>query len=175
MTPIPTARQLVAAASEAEPADTVMLAHKDRALRLRQFETVSGESFLVDLPRRMSLEGAYGFLLDDGRIIRILPLPELLLEIRGDLPRLLWQIGWMKQLCQIEPDRLLVKDHPGVAQALRDMGAAVSRISGPFAPEPPYPPAQPHGPACRHVAPAPPNTRAEESRTEPGAAKNGPF
>lgn len=155
MTPIPTARRLITADPGTAPAGEVMMAQKDRALRLRQLETLTGESFLVDLPQRSSLEGVFGFQLEDGRIIRIIPAPEHLLEVTGDLPRLLWQLGWMKQLCQSFPDRLVVKDLPGVEEALRDLGARVVRISGPFTPETPYQPRHPeshrHGPGCVHA------------------------
>lgn len=173
MTPIATARQLVATPPQDAPAGCVMLRKADRAIRLRQLETLGGESFLVDLPQRVTLDGMYGFLLEDGRIIQIIPEPEMLLEIRGNLPACLWQIGWMRQACQIEADRLLVADNPLTEMAVLELGATVTRVQEPFQPMAPVH-LHPHGADCGHPPPAGPQAHpAPDDDSETPEA--GPF
>jgi len=82
----------------------------------------------------------------------------------------------LKQRRQIAPDKLLVKDLPGVAEALREMGAVLLRISGPFTPEQPYQPAHHHGPtAAGETSPAAPDSPVEVFQADDGAHKNGLF
>jgi urease accessory protein len=174
MIEIPTARVLLHDAPEAPPADKVVLRHSDRAIRLRQLDTVQGLSFIVELPQRTQLDGLYGFQLEDGRVIQIIAEPEKLLEIRGDLTRYVWHIGCLQQQCQIEKDRILIIDHPEMERLMRALGAEITPVTEPFLAEPPVRLEHQHGatcgPDCHHEA-----RQTQGSGADAPATKNGPF
>lgn len=135
MTDLPPCRRLVRDAPESPPYDLVVLAHQDRALRVRSLTTVHDETFIVDLPERTVLDGYFGFALEDGRIIELVHAKEELLEVRGDLTRIAWQLGALNMVVQIEDTRLLVQRSPTAETLLQKLGAAYRCVSEPFAPE----------------------------------------
>ncbi|MGB3278310.1 MAG: urease accessory protein UreE [Pseudorhodobacter sp.] len=137
MAELPPARQLLDMAPEGPCYAEVVLTQADREIRVRALTTTAGETFIVDLPERRRLDGAFGFVLEDGRIIQITYAREPLLEIRGDLARYAWHIGACNLQCQIEPDRLLVQFHPAIDSLMRALGAQLQRVDEPFVPEAP--------------------------------------
>lgn len=135
MTVLPTARSLIFAPPPAGFSDTVTLTQRDRTVRVREFQTESGQPFVAEFTERTRLDTALGFALEDGRFVQIQFVPAELIEVRGDLTRIAWHIGAMMMPCQIEGDRLLTFLNDDLVQYLRDMGAEVTRCREPFFPE----------------------------------------
>ncbi len=113
----------------------VVLGYEDRFLRRKRLTMASGEPFLVDLAETVNLLAGDAFGLDDGRLVEIAAAEEPVLVIRGDLVRLAWHIGNRHTPCQIEPDRLLIRADPVLADMLRGLGATVIEAQAPFTPE----------------------------------------
>ena len=59
-----------------EAAGHITLDYEGRFLRRKRLITDEGEAFLVELPETVSLAATDGFVLEDGRIIAILPKAE---------------------------------------------------------------------------------------------------
>ena len=137
MADLPPARRLLHKAPAGPAYDIVVLALADRAIRVRALTTVHDETFIVDLPERVSLDGCFGFELDDGRVIEIIHAEESLIEVRGDLLRYCWHIGTRGLSCQIEADRLLLQRNPEIESVLTQLGATMTPVSEPFSPEKP--------------------------------------
>ena len=131
---LPAARTLVAA-PPATTYDVVVLGYDERLLRRKRLVTVHGEGFLVDLPAVTNLDDFWGFQLEDGRCIQVLPAEEPLLQVTGDLPRLCWHIGNRHTPCQIEANRLLIRRDHVLEAMLRQLGAQIALVTEPFTPE----------------------------------------
>ena len=132
---LPAARTLLTHAP-ATCYDVVVLTYDERLIRRKRLVTVHGEGFLVDLPAVTNLDDHWGFQLDDGRTIQVLPAEEPLLQITGqDLARLAWHIGNRHTPCQIAPTRLLIRRDHVLQAMLRQLGAEITLISEAFTPE----------------------------------------
>ncbi|SDD95716.1 urease accessory protein UreE [Ruegeria marina] len=115
---------------------SVLLTYENRFLRRRMLTTLHREDFLVDLAQTTSLDGGDAFELSDGRLIEVVAANEPLLAVTGDnLTRLAWHIGNRHTPCQIEADRLLIRQDHVIRDMLERLGAQVSEIHAPFAPE----------------------------------------
>lgn len=113
----------------------VILEYDARLMRRKRLQTAEGRSFLVDLAEVTNLDAWWGFELEDGTVLEIVPADEALTEVTGDLPRLAWHIGNRHTPCQIETTRLLIR-HDHVIEAMLDqLGAKLRHITGPFTPE----------------------------------------
>ncbi|MBC7477714.1 MAG: urease accessory protein UreE [Pseudorhodobacter sp.] len=134
MTDLPAARTLLTD-TPTTTYGVVVLGYDARLLRRKRLVTTEGEGFLVDLPAVTNLDDFWGFQLDDGRCIQVLPAEEPLLQITGDLSRLAWHIGNRHTPCQIEPDRLLIRQDHVLEAMLRQLGAQVALVTEPFTPE----------------------------------------
>ena len=89
----------------------ITLDYEGRFLRRKMLRTDEGEVFLVELSETASLSSEDGLLLNDGRLIGILPKPEKLFKVRHDnLARIAWHIGNRHTPCQMEDDFLLIKE-----------------------------------------------------------------
>lgn len=117
------------------PYDCVVLGYDARFLRRKRLVTVHGEGFLVDLPETTNIAEGDCFRLADGRLIEVISAEEPLLQVTGDLPRLAWHIGNRHTPCQIEADRLLIREDHVLEAMLRQLGATVTKVSEPFTPE----------------------------------------
>ncbi|WP_238365544.1 urease accessory protein UreE [Mesobacterium pallidum] len=117
------------------PDATVTLDYDARMLRRKRLTTDAGEDFLVDLPATISLDEGAVFLLADGRQVEVRAAPEQVLEITGDLPRLAWHIGNRHTPCEVQPDRLLIREDHVLEAMLRQLGAHIHRVTAPFRPE----------------------------------------
>lgn len=116
--------------------DSVALSYDERLLRRKRLTTEGGDSFLVDLPETVSLQGGEAFELEDGRLIEVVAGEDELLEVTGaELMRFAWHIGNRHAPCQIERDRLLILRDAVMADMLRQLGAELAEISAPFTPE----------------------------------------
>ncbi|MFN3993324.1 MAG: urease accessory protein UreE [Tabrizicola flagellatus] len=114
--------------------DRVVLDYDQRLMRRKLLTTQGGRAFLVDLPSVTNLDNYWGFLVD-GLNIEIVPAPEAVLVITGDLTRLAWHIGNRHTLCQILPDRLVIREDHVLERMLTGLGATIRRESLPFKPE----------------------------------------
>ncbi|MGV8986560.1 MAG: urease accessory protein UreE [Cypionkella sp.] len=135
MTDLPAARILLPKAPAATHG-VVVLGYDERLLRRKRLKTAQGEGFLVDLPAVTNLDDFWGFQLEDGRCIQVLPAEEALVEVTGpDMARLAWHIGNRHTPCQIEATRLLIRRDHVLEAMLAQLGAKVSYVTEPFTPE----------------------------------------
>lgn len=135
MTDLPPVRRLLTDAPDTPCIDVVVLPYDDRLLRRKRLVTVRGDAFLIDLPAVTNLDVYWGVELADGSTIQILGADEPLLEITGDLPRLAWHIGNRHAPCQIEADRLLIRQDHVLEAMLLHLGARVVPCCEPFTPD----------------------------------------
>lgn len=134
--PIPIARSVLPRGRWSGPADHVRLTYDERFLRRRRLVAASGRAFLLDLPETVSLNPGDALALEDGGLVAIEAADEPLLEVRGaGLARLAWHIGNRHTPCQIEADRLLIRDDHVLADMLRRLGAELRPVTAPFLPE----------------------------------------
>jgi urease accessory protein len=131
---LPPVRRLLSAAP-AQAHDAVVLDYDARLMRRKRLETVTGGSFLVDLPQVTNLDDHWGFELEDGSCIRVTAADEDLIAVTGDLPRLAWHIGNRHTPCQIEPARLLIRRDHVIEAMLAQQGASLHPVREPFTPE----------------------------------------
>ena len=81
--------------------DRVVLTYDERLLRRKRLKTQQGQGFLVDLPEVTNLDLFWGFELEDGRTIQVMPAEEAVLEVTGpDLARYAWHIGNRHTPCE---------------------------------------------------------------------------
>ena len=108
---------------------------EDRFLRRKVLTAADGGRFLVDLEATTSLDHDDAFVLDDGRLIRVIAAEEDLLEVTGDLPRLAWHIGNRHMPAQIEASCILVQRDHVIRDMLARLGAGLRELRAPFTPE----------------------------------------
>ncbi|MFN3822827.1 MAG: urease accessory protein UreE [Pseudorhodobacter sp.] len=135
MTDLPPVKRLLREAPDAPAHDLVVLGYDARILRRKRLTTVHDAAFFVDLPATTSLDGYWGFELEDGCTIQIIAAEEDLIAITGDLPRLAWHIGNRHTPTQIEPGRILIRRDPVLEKMLGQLGATLEMVSEPFTPE----------------------------------------
>lgn len=129
----PVARLLTEAPDQIR--DVVVMDYDARLMRRKRLRTVQGHGFMVDLPSVTNLDDYWGFQLEDGSAIQILPAEEEVLLITGDLPRLAWHIGNRHTPCEVHADHLLIREDHVLERMLRGLGARITRAVRPFAPE----------------------------------------
>ena len=134
MTELPPLRALLRHAPD-KVAARVVLDYDARLMRRKRLVTEDGRGFLVDLPEVTNLDAYWGFELEDGATIQIVPAQEALVEVLGDLPRLAWHIGNRHTPCQIERNRLLIRRDHVIEAMLTHLGAHLHYVTGPFTPE----------------------------------------
>ena len=125
--------------NEASAIDSIALDAHERHRRRIVLTAEHGTRFLLDLPQAAALRDGDGLLLDDGGIVRVAGRPEPLLEIRAasadELARLAWHIGNRHVEVQIAGNVLRVRRDHVIEAMLRGLGAHVTPIEAPFAPE----------------------------------------
>ncbi len=139
MSDYPTAHAIVLAPDVTQsPMDQVVLDYDARILRRKRLTCVSGTHFLVDLPKTTNLNAGDCLSTDTG-LIKVVAADEPVLEITatdpGALSRLAWHIGNRHTPCQIEPDRLIIRQDHVLEEMLHLLGAHIHRITAPFTPE----------------------------------------
>lgn len=115
--------------------DHVALDYEARLLRRKRLTTAGGRDFLVDLPEVVSVGAGDCFVLEDGSLVAVLPAPEALVAVTGDLPRLAWHIGNRHTPCRIEAERLLIRADHVLEAMLAQLGAGLVPVTEPFSPE----------------------------------------
>lgn len=118
-----------------KPVDQVVLGYDERFLRRKRLMTTAERGVMIDLAETISTEAGDCFELMDGRLIEIVAAAEPVLIVRGDLPRLAWHIGNRHTPCQIEHDRLVIRDDHVLKAMLVQLGATVTHAMEPFTPE----------------------------------------
>ena len=113
----------------------VVLDYDARLMRRKRLRDATGRGFLVDLPEVTNLDAYWGFELDDGTCLQLIPADEALVEVLGDLSRLAWHIGNRHTPCQIENGRLLIRRDHVIEAMLTQLGAHLHFVTGPFTPE----------------------------------------
>ena len=129
------ATRVLAPGSWTGQVDHIALDYEGRFLRRKRLVAAGGTEFLVDLPEVTNLRGGEAFELLDGRLVEVRCGIEPVLVVTGDLPRFAWHIGNRHTPCQIEPDRLLIREDHVLEAMLRGLGAGVARRMEPFRPE----------------------------------------
>jgi urease accessory protein len=125
---------------EVEAAGTVTLSYADRCKRRIQMTDDAGAGFLLSLQRAVRLSDGDGLQLDHGGYLRVVAGPEPLVEAKAQnaqhLAKLAWHIGNRHVPAEIIDGYHLRIVADSVLEAmLRQLGAEVSRIEAPFAPE----------------------------------------
>lgn len=117
-------------------ADCCRLTYDDRFFRRKKLTTQAGLSFVVDMEGTTHFDHGDAFSLDDGTVIEIIAAPEPCLAVTGpDLARLAWHIGNRHTPCQIEAERLVIRDDPVIGHMLEHLGATLTPITEAFTPE----------------------------------------
>lgn len=114
--------------------DRVVMDYDQRLMRRKLLTSARGREFLVDLPSVTNLDDYWGFQTDSLNI-EIVPAPEAVLVITGDLTRLAWHIGNRHTPCQILPDRLIIREDHVLERMLTGLNATIRRENLPFKPE----------------------------------------
>lgn len=121
------------------PYETITLDHTARHRRRMVMTADGGLSFLLDLEQAQALRHGDGLVLEDGRVIKVLALPEPLTEVRGrdatHLTALAYQIGNRHLEAQIEAERILIRRDHVISAMLKGLGARVADVEEIFEPE----------------------------------------
>ena len=136
MTDDPVATSVLRAAERdgRSPVATLTLSYDERLIRRKRL-TAGDVSFVVDLASVTNVEPGDCFALPDGRLIEVAAAVEPVLVITGDLARLAWHIGNRHTPCQIEADRLLIRQDHVLEDMVRRLGGTISRSFEAFRPE----------------------------------------
>lgn len=131
--------QAVADQAAADAADTVVLAFEDRYRRRIAMTGTRGLEFLLDLADAVVLRGGDALVLEDGRLVEVVALPEPLIEVRGGtathLLRLAWHIGNRHLPAQVMAHAIRIRNDPVIADMVRRLGGTIVEIEAPFDPE----------------------------------------
>ncbi|GHA16098.1 urease accessory protein UreE [Devosia pacifica] len=119
--------------------DHVVLNHDERRLRRKLLYLAGGGEMIVDLPATTTLPHGSALVLDDGRLVDVRASEEDLLEVRArsdaDLVRLAWHIGNRHTPAQLDAERILIAADHVLKTMLEGLGATVTPVRAPFAPE----------------------------------------
>ena len=121
------------------PADRIALPGDERYRRRMALRAKGGIDFLLDLPAATMLHSGDALVLEDGRLIEVVALPEPLLEIcctdAAHLARLAWHLGNRHVEIQIIGDKLRLRRDHVLEAMLRGLGATLAFVEAPFEPE----------------------------------------
>ena len=122
-----------------EATDRLVLTFDERHRRRIVFKLASGADMLLDLPRAVAMAGGDGLQCEDGTWIAVQAAPEELMAVTASSPflllRLAWHLGNRHTPAEVQPDRLLIRPDPVLADMIRGQGGAVSDVFEPFQPE----------------------------------------
>jgi urease accessory protein len=119
--------------------DRIRAEYDQRHRRRILLRTEGGRELLLDLPHAQHLRDGDAIACDDGSLVRIISVPEQLLEISAASPvalmRLAWHLGNRHLPAAIAADRLLIREDHVIAEMVRGLGGTVRAILAPFDPE----------------------------------------
>ena len=128
-----------ASISESRVIDHVVLDAFDRQRRRFVMKGECGTEFLLDLPQATALKDGDGLVLDDGTIVRVVGLPEPLLEISATsalgLVRLAWHLGNRHTDTQFVGAKIRIRRDHVLEDMVKQLGANACPIEAPFDPE----------------------------------------
>lgn len=119
--------------------DRVRLDFDRRHRRRIALATDSGATVLLDLRQAAHLRDGDGLMLEGGGIIRVIALPEALLEVTAApdlLARIAWHLGNRHLPVQFVPGGLRLRVDHVIEEMLEGLGAAPRQIMAAFDPEP---------------------------------------
>lgn len=123
-----------------EASDRVVLDADDRHRRRIVLTGERGTTFLLDLPQATALKDGDGLVLDDGAIVRVVGLPEPLLEISAAsalcFVRLAWHLGNRHTDAQFVGETIRIRSDHVLEEMVRLLGARARPVEAPFDPEP---------------------------------------
>lgn len=125
--------------NEADAADRVRLDHDHRHRRRILLRAERGGELLLDLAAAQHLHDGDGLRCDDGSIIRVVAVPEPLLEIDAApsvLLRIAWHLGNRHLPVQFLAGRLRVRADHVIGGMVAALGGHAHAIEAPFDPEP---------------------------------------
>jgi len=136
MTQLTVAQTLHPAGTWTGDAAICALSYEDRFFRRRKLTVEAGWSLIADFEQTVSLDDGDALETSEGQLVRIVAAPEALLVVTGpDLARRPRHLGNRHTPCQVEADRLLIRDDPVIAHMLAHLGAKTTPITEPFRPE----------------------------------------
>jgi urease accessory protein len=119
--------------------DTITLDHEGRHRRRMALKADGGFEFLLDLDKATAAKGGDAFRLEDGRLIQVAAAAQPLLEIRAETPtrlaKIAWHIGNRHTPAEITADAIYIEDDHVLAEMVRGLGGAATRVARPFEPE----------------------------------------
>lgn len=119
--------------------DTITLDHEGRHRRRMALKADGGFEFLLDLDKATAAKGGDAFRLEDGRLIQVAAAAQPLLEIRAETPtrlaKIAWHIGNRHTPAEITADAIYIEDDHVLAEMVRGLGGAATRVTRPFEPE----------------------------------------
>ena len=116
--------------------DFIELSYDERFLRRKKLISYNGIEFLVDLKNTISLKKDDMFKLDSGLLINVRYKIEELLEIKGNnLMHLIWHIGNRHIPCQIEENRILIKNDKVIEKMILRLNGQTKVVLEAFDPE----------------------------------------
>ena len=117
-------------------AEACELDYEGRFLRRKRLTTTTGRDFVVDLTQTTSLDDGDALELSNGALVEIRAAEEAVLVVTGPaLARLAWHIGNRHTPCQIETERLLIRQDPVIRDMLLRLNAEIREATAPFTPE----------------------------------------
>ena len=123
----------------ATPDDSVLLDFDGRHRRRMLLKTESGAELLLDLAETTALADGDLLVTEDGKHIRVVAQPEMLMEVSAADParlvRLAWHVGNRHLPTEIAGSTLYLRHDHVIAQMLQQLGATVKFIARPFNPE----------------------------------------
>lgn len=98
-----------------------------------------GEEVLIDLPKAVAMADGDGLQLEDGRWLRVQAAAELIVEVRHRDPdqflRIAWHLGNRHLPTEIRDQVLRIRPDHVIEAMLRNLGADLRMLKGPFQPE----------------------------------------
>ena len=117
----------------------LQLSYESRQKRWLRTRLLSGEDFLVQLPRAEMLRGGDLLLASDEQVIEVLAAPERVLHVvcatASELARAAYHLGNRHVPVQIGSLFLRIQENHVLEEMLRGLGAAITRIEASFEPE----------------------------------------
>ncbi len=113
---------------------------EQRFRRRYLFATETGLEFLLDLKQPARLRDGDGLVLEDGGIVRVVALPEALVEITTfddrTLTRIAWHLGNRHLPVQVMRHALRIRAEPVTEAMIEGLGGNIRPLTEAFDPEP---------------------------------------